>query len=63
MKRVKLEKQTQIKRNISGEEKKDKMVKLKNSIHKRLRVMAAEEEKQISDLIEELMTTGRKLRD
>ena len=51
MKRVKLKKQTPVKRNRSGEEK--KMVKLKASLHKRLKILAAEEGKQISDLVEE----------
>ena len=53
MKRVKLKKKTPVERKRSGEEKKTKMVKLKASLHKRLKILAAEEGKQISDLVEE----------
>ena len=50
------------KKKPSEGDKKDKMVKLKTSIHKRVRIMAALEDKQISDLVDELLTTSRKLR-
>ena len=43
-------------------DKKDKMVKLKTSTHKRLKIMAAHQGKQISDLVEELLTSEKKLR-
>jgi len=43
-------------------DKKDKMVKLKNSTHKRLKIMAAQQGKQISGLVDELLTTSKKLR-
>ena len=50
------------KKKPSEGDRKDKMVKLKTSIHKRVRIMAALEDKQISDLVDELLTTSRKLR-
>jgi len=44
-------------------DKKDRQIKIKTSLHKRLKIMAAVEDKQISDLVEELLTTPKKLRN
>ena len=46
----------------SQEDKKESMVKLRNATHRRVKIMAAYEGKQMSDLVDELLTTTRKLR-